>query len=461
MMKLSPLFAPAIDRARFREKPLLRSCPDVRPKRISLGLIALCSFALGAFELGAHGTATAQNATLPPKNAATVRISNALPLPRIVYIALGNEVNWINADDRPHLVKAANDRFPQFSLIAKGQHSVLFSKPGSYPYKVDAEGDGIVVVSGGGSGAGGGGGSLNREPDTGGPFTYYEWEGTIKKQWSNNFNVRPNKIDSKWTGEFRVRFAQIPGTSNGSYIHEDGTSSQIYNEEGFPLDLDYSITGDAVHSTEGRPGPDVTVHGRAEGRLRDATLIKLNPGRENDVPQTDFNDDPRNSWHRMALLPDLKGMFQTFGPRLDANILRISTAHPASPAEGSGKPSRADVECGYLGDLPGNYRITIDLLRASSFPRAENVSLFQGIQVIRRLGGDRDNLVSTYVDLSGADVCGRIFSADQAEVTGSRSYGIQETGHIVSGTDTWHFRRTPKQITYKKSGTWDQKPPTR
>jgi plastocyanin len=200
--------------------------PLVQKMRISLRMMALCFVALSALELQAQEKKSGQSATTPPTNAATVTISSGRPLPRTVHIALGYQVNWVNDDDRPHLVKAVNDAFPQFSLNAKGLHTVRFSKPGSYPYKVDGEADGVIVVvdRGSGGGAGGGGGEL-----PGGEM----WKGNLHAKSSQFFGPGGQCVDEEWdikldlvvlkdgtvTGKGDGQLASMPKCSGGARDH--------------------------------------------------------------------------------------------------------------------------------------------------------------------------------------------------------------------------------------------------
>jgi plastocyanin len=192
--------------------------------KISLGWMALCFVALGTLEVQAQEKKSGQSGSTPPTNAATVTISSGRPLPRTVHIALGYQVNWVNGDDRAHLVKALNDGFPQFSLNAKGLHSVRFSKPGSYPYKVDSEGDGVVVVVVSGSGGSGGGGELPAGD---------RWKGTLHARSSQFFGSGAQCVDEEWdinldlvvlrdgtvTGKGDGQLASMPKCSGGASGH--------------------------------------------------------------------------------------------------------------------------------------------------------------------------------------------------------------------------------------------------
>jgi plastocyanin len=198
----------------------------VHKMKISLCMMALCFVALSAFEVQAQEKKSGQSGTPPPTNAAVVTISSGRPLPRSVRIALGYQVNWVNDDARPHLVKAVNDAFPQFSLNAKGLHTVRFSKPGNYPYKVDGEGDGVVVVvvSGSGGGGSGGGGELPAGD---------LWKGTLHAKSSQFFGPGGQCVDEVWdinlalvvlkdgtvTGKGDGLLASMPKCSGGAGDH--------------------------------------------------------------------------------------------------------------------------------------------------------------------------------------------------------------------------------------------------
>ena len=150
---------------------------------------------------------------------------------------------------------------------------------------------------------------------------------------------------------------------------------------------------------------------------------------------------------------------KTEAERLGGDVLRVATDHPGSAEQQERRNSEGE-ECAFFGDLPGDFRITIDLgSRGNGIEQwsdRENQALLRGIKIggkslyAENAEGPRD--VSQFNHLIRADICGRILRADQKEVTGSRSFEVQESGGIPGqkGQLTWRFLRTARQVPFEK-----------
>lgn len=75
--------------------------------------------------------ALAANAAAP---ASTVRIDNFTFTPAEVTVSAGTAVTWVNGDDMPHAVAAADNTFRSKVLDTDQQYSFTFMKPGTYEY---------------------------------------------------------------------------------------------------------------------------------------------------------------------------------------------------------------------------------------------------------------------------------------------------------------------------------------
>ena len=289
-------------------------------------------------------------------------------------------------------------------------------------------------------------------------FTYYEWQGNIKKEFVQQADQDPvPKLTGKWAGTFQVKFVQVPTDVIGTYTHKDGTDSNAYEDDFYPLALDYILVPTYSETLPGNHA--LIVSGSTTGNLRGDTLVKKPSGRENLVPETDLNDDPRSPVRKFVRLPALKGMqLGGGGDRLSGRMLRIARDHPGTPEQEEKRNSDA-AECAFYGDLPGDFQITIDLAASGGstvgWTDDEKHVLLRGIEVSgttygERASGPRD--VSQFNELIRVVVCGRILRADQKQVTGSRSYEVKESGGVPGqqGSITWSFRRTAKQIAYEK-----------
>jgi hypothetical protein len=286
-------------------------------------------------------------------------------------------------------------------------------------------------------------------------FTYYEWEGDIKKEFVQQYDIPPTMTTGKWMETFHVKFVQVPTSSIGTYTHKDGTDSHSYKDDFYPLALDYTLVPTYTQIGGNRR---IDVSGSATGHLRGNTLLKKPSGQENWVPETDLNNDPGRE-SKTVRLPALKGMhLGGGGDRLSGEILRIAGDHPGNAGQEEKRNSDAE-ECAFYGDLPGDFRLTIDLGAQGgstvSWTDQEKQALLRGIEISGNFDGrkaDGPGDVSQFNQLIRADICGRILRADQKQVTGHRSYEVKESGGIPGqqGRITWNFRRTAKQIAYEK-----------
>ena len=64
-----------------------------------------------------------------------IRIDNFSFVPRVLTVARGTQVTWVNADDVPHLIVSVRQRFAPSSALDTGQrYSVRLTEPGTYDY---------------------------------------------------------------------------------------------------------------------------------------------------------------------------------------------------------------------------------------------------------------------------------------------------------------------------------------
>lgn len=265
----------------------------------------------------------------------------------------------------------------------------------------------------------------------------YQWEGFITKHWQYHAKNGPTRFDVEWEGKFLVRMLEVPTSSSRQTTPADGSISLAYDDNLAPLALDYWIKGrtDEVSAVSGEP--DLTISGLAQGHLEGEKLFKQF---RMDVPRVDVGDDPNAPDRVFVSLPDgFAGMGARNG-RLSGEILRINRAHPPREGEGPGRPRAQHEECGYVDDLPGSYRVWVSLVKtAPGFETEPIAPLFDGIRVTKSGEEQSREILLDYVPLYGVEVCGRIFSADQETVSGSRTWGF-DSG--AQGKDTWTFHRT-------------------
>jgi plastocyanin len=93
------------------------------------------AFALASLLLAREASAE----EVPPIGAAVphaveVRIDNFSFEPSTITVAPGTTVTWINADDIPHTVAAADRSFRSKPLDTEDRFSFTFSSPGEYAY---------------------------------------------------------------------------------------------------------------------------------------------------------------------------------------------------------------------------------------------------------------------------------------------------------------------------------------
>jgi plastocyanin len=93
------------------------------------GLVALLAVSLGGTACSAQAADTAEPAT-------AITIANFTFAPATVEIARGTTVEWVNADDVPHVVAGTSADSPLRSpaLDTDDRYRVTFDRPGRYPY---------------------------------------------------------------------------------------------------------------------------------------------------------------------------------------------------------------------------------------------------------------------------------------------------------------------------------------
>lgn len=83
----------------------------------------------------ALSTAATLGGPAPAAAPATVTIGNFTFGPTALTVAPGTTVTWVNADDTPHTVVAADTRtFRSKALDTDERFSFTFSQPGTYAY---------------------------------------------------------------------------------------------------------------------------------------------------------------------------------------------------------------------------------------------------------------------------------------------------------------------------------------
>jgi plastocyanin len=64
-----------------------------------------------------------------------IRIDNFSFSPPELHVPRGGKVTWINADDVPHLIASADQRFrPSKALDTNDSYTLTLDQPGTYPY---------------------------------------------------------------------------------------------------------------------------------------------------------------------------------------------------------------------------------------------------------------------------------------------------------------------------------------
>jgi plastocyanin len=72
---------------------------------------------------------------LPVLAANQIGIDNFSFTPRVLSVARGTSVTWINSDDVPHIIASKTGNFPGSKVIDTDQRfSYAFGKPGTYDY---------------------------------------------------------------------------------------------------------------------------------------------------------------------------------------------------------------------------------------------------------------------------------------------------------------------------------------
>jgi plastocyanin len=96
----------------------------------SAGAPASMGMAAGSDSAKAGGGASAMRS-----GPGTVRIDNFQFTPETVRIPAGGSITWSNADDVPHLIRSADNKFtPSPVLDTDQQYTTTFANAGSYPY---------------------------------------------------------------------------------------------------------------------------------------------------------------------------------------------------------------------------------------------------------------------------------------------------------------------------------------
>ena len=93
----------------------------------ALLVIALCAMPAAAFAAEAATAPAGQTST-------TVEIHNMQFTPRMLTVAPGTKVTWVNEDEAPHTVTEKNRVFRSDALDTKDNFSYTFTTPGEFTY---------------------------------------------------------------------------------------------------------------------------------------------------------------------------------------------------------------------------------------------------------------------------------------------------------------------------------------
>jgi len=92
------------------------------------------SLALTFATLISTASAGPASAAAPAAAGPTVKIDNFVFGPAALTVTVGTTVTWINQDDIPHTVVAADKTFKSKVLDSEERFAFTFTKPGEYAY---------------------------------------------------------------------------------------------------------------------------------------------------------------------------------------------------------------------------------------------------------------------------------------------------------------------------------------
>lgn len=105
----------------------------------------------GNFEFTIDRTRASSYENMQGKSEVTIRMSEIMFTPKNIVISKGTKVTWINDEDAEHYVNTdshpAHTYYPEQNSrsLAKGAtYSVIFEKPGAYPYHCSAHAESMV-----------------------------------------------------------------------------------------------------------------------------------------------------------------------------------------------------------------------------------------------------------------------------------------------------------------------------
>lgn len=106
----------------------------VHPARFALGAAAAAGLLAGAVALDQTLGPQSAVAATPTPAGPTVRIDNFTFSPAALVVKPGTTVTWVNSDDIPHTVRAADGSFHSKVLDTNERFSTTFTKPGEHAY---------------------------------------------------------------------------------------------------------------------------------------------------------------------------------------------------------------------------------------------------------------------------------------------------------------------------------------
>jgi plastocyanin len=168
-----------------------------------------------------------------PARTATViaiSVSGSGAQPKLARALVGQTVIWTNATASAHRVNPGGRGFAAFTLRAHGRHTVRFTAPGRYTYRVDGRWPGVVVVVRGG---------LPKPKPPAKPRKLLStWSGTFHSDAASNGGAGYQACSTSWTGTVRFTVSSR-GVAGGT-----GTANEMPGTATCALALDPTrITG--------------------------------------------------------------------------------------------------------------------------------------------------------------------------------------------------------------------------
>ncbi len=113
----------------------------------ALTIVSLSAASTVQHHAAAHKAVSSKPANVPVT--ASIQIKMFAFTPKVLTVATGTTVTWINVDDEPHTVTAVGGSFHSSALDTNDKYSFTFSKPGDYAYycRLHPQMTGKIIVS--------------------------------------------------------------------------------------------------------------------------------------------------------------------------------------------------------------------------------------------------------------------------------------------------------------------------